>query len=57
MTYSTISGTHPDAERVQIKLVRQAFIWQNLELMGQMYHTIKQLTLIGLRQRFPLATE
>jgi hypothetical protein len=25
--------------------------------MGQMYHTIKQLALISLRQRFPSATE
>jgi hypothetical protein len=25
--------------------------------MGQMFHTIKQLALIGLRQRFPSATE
>jgi hypothetical protein len=57
MTFSTIADTHPDAERVQIKLLRQAPSWQNLELMGQMFHTIKQLALIGLRQRFPSATE
>ncbi|MGB6422505.1 MAG: hypothetical protein WBF05_11765 [Anaerolineales bacterium] len=57
MTFSTIADTHPDAERLQIKLLRQAPSWQNLELMGQMFHTIKQLALFGLRQRFPSAAE
>jgi hypothetical protein len=57
MTFSTIADTHPDAERFQIKLLRQAPSWQNLELMGQMFHTIKQLALIGLRQCFPSAAE
>ncbi|MGB2911359.1 MAG: hypothetical protein WBB55_12325 [Anaerolineales bacterium] len=57
MTFSTITDTLPDAERLQIKLLRQAPSWQNLELMGQMFHTIKQLALFGLRQRFPSAAE
>ncbi len=57
MTFSTISDTHPNAVRVQIKFIRQTPCWQNLELMGQMFHTIKQIALIGLRQRFPSATE
>jgi SOS response regulatory protein OraA/RecX len=57
MTFSSISDTHPDAERVQIKLIRHAPSWRNLELMGQMFHTIKQLALIILRQRFPSAAE
>ena len=36
MTFSTISDTHPDAKRVQIKFIQQVPGWQNLELTEQM---------------------
>jgi len=51
------SDTHPDAERFLIALARQAPPWRKLHLVGQMNVTLKQLALVGLRQRHPKATE
>lgn len=45
--------TRPEAERVQIELIRQAPTWRRVELAGEMYETVKALALIGLRQRHP----
>ena len=47
------SDTSPDAERVQIALMRQAPAWRKLELVGQLNATVKQLALGGLRRRYP----
>lgn len=51
-----LSDTRPEAERVQIELLRQAPAWRKLELVGQMYLTVRLLALSGLRQRYPEAT-
>ena len=54
---STLSAdTHPDAERVQIELLRRAPAWRRLELVAQLNQTVRLLALDGLRQRFPQAT-
>ena len=45
--------THPDAERVQIELMRQAPAWRKLMLVGQMIETCRTLAISGLRQRHP----
>lgn len=37
-------------------LARQAPAWRKVELMGQMYRTVCDLTLSGLRERFPDAS-
>lgn len=50
------TDTRPEAECVQIALLRQAPPWRKLELMGQMYQTVLTLALCGLRQRHPQAT-
>lgn len=51
------SDTHPQMERLQINLLRQAPPWRKAHMMGQMYQTIKQLALVGLRQRHPGASD
>ncbi|MBC7250792.1 MAG: hypothetical protein H5T62_10965 [Anaerolineae bacterium] len=48
--------TRPEAERVQIELLRQAPPWRKLHLVGQMNQTVRTLALSGLRQRYPQAT-
>jgi hypothetical protein len=49
--------THPDVERVQIELMRQAPPWRKLALVGELNQTVKELALVGLRQRYPRASE
>lgn len=48
--------TRPEAERVQIELLRQAPPWRKLHMVGQMNQTVRTLALSGLRQRHPQAT-
>lgn len=53
---SSLSDTHPDAERVLVELMRQAPVWRRLEIVAQMNETVRLLILSGLRQRHPEAT-
>lgn len=54
---STLSAdTRPEAERVQIELLRQTPAWRKLHMVGQMNQTVQTLALSGLRQRFPNAS-
>ncbi len=48
--------TRPEAERVQIELLRQAPAWRKLEMVGQLNQTVRTLALSGLRQRHPEVT-
>lgn len=48
--------TQPQAERVQIELLRQAPPWRKLDMVGQLNQTLRTLALSGLRQRYPQAT-
>jgi hypothetical protein len=48
--------TRPEAERVQIALLRQAPAWRKLDMVGQLNQTVRILALSGLRQRYPQAT-
>ncbi len=50
------TDTRPDAERVQIDLMRQAPSWRKLELLGQLSQTVRLLAASGLRERYPNAT-
>jgi len=45
--------THPEAEAVLIRLLREAPTWRKLEMVDQLYQSIKLLALVGLRQRYP----
>jgi hypothetical protein len=48
--------TRPEAEEVQIELMRQAPAWRKLALIGQLNQTVRLLAREGLRQRHPNAT-
>lgn len=52
-----LSDTHPDVERVQVELMRQAPPWRKLALMGQLIRSARELALAGLRQRYPMASD
>ncbi|MCP5101490.1 MAG: hypothetical protein GY943_38580 [Chloroflexi bacterium] len=45
--------TTPEAEAVLFKLWRETPAWRKLEMMEGLNRTARQLTLMGLRQRFP----
>jgi hypothetical protein len=48
--------THPDAEEVQLELLRRMPPWRKLELVDGMTQMVYSLLLAGLRERFPQAT-
>ncbi|MFH1633290.1 MAG: hypothetical protein ABIG63_04660 [Chloroflexota bacterium] len=52
----TISDTHPEIGRIQIDWMRTAPAWKKADMLGQMYQTMKQLALAGLRHRYPNAS-
>ncbi len=52
-----ISDTDLVAEQLQLQLIRNAPSWRRAEMAGQMFETMKQLALSGLRQRHPHTTE
>ena len=45
--------TSPEAERVLIALLRQAPAWRKLRMVEDTNHSVKDLLMTGLRQRFP----
>ena len=45
--------THPEAEAVLIRLLREAPAWRKLEMVDQLNQSVKLLALAGLRQRHP----
>ena len=49
--------THPDAERVQIDLMRTTPVWRKMELLAQLNQAARLFALSGLRRRHPGATE
>lgn len=49
--------THPEAEKVLIELLRKAPAWQKCEQVSQMIQCCRQLSLTGLRNRYPGASE
>ncbi len=52
-----LSDTHPTAERVQIEILRAMPSWRKFQLLNGMIRAGRELTLAGLRRRFPQATE
>jgi hypothetical protein len=48
--------TSPEAEAVLFKLWREAPAWRKLEMMEGLNRAARQMALVGLRQRFPTAT-
>lgn len=51
------SDTHPEAERVQVEILRGMPSWRKFQLVNDLIITGRKLTLAGLRERFPAAKE
>jgi hypothetical protein len=49
--------TDPDAERVQIDLMRSTPVWRKMDLLAQLNEAARLFALSGLRRRHPGATE
>lgn len=45
--------THPEAEKVLIRLLREAPSWRKIEMVEQLNQTVKLLAMMGLRERYP----
>lgn len=55
---STLSrDTSPEAERIQIELLRQMPPWRKMELINQLTQMWYDLALTGLRHRHPEASD
>jgi hypothetical protein len=47
------ADTSPDAERVLIELLRRAPAWRKLAMVDDTNRSVKDLLMMGLRERFP----
>jgi hypothetical protein len=45
--------TSPQIEQMQIEYLRQMPVWRKMALLAEMNQTVRELTLVGLRQRHP----
>jgi hypothetical protein len=50
------SDTSPEAERVQIELLRAMPEWRKFQLLDDLIVTSRELALAGLRERYPDAS-
>ncbi len=50
---SVLSDTNPQALKFQIELLREASPLKRLEGYKQLYRSVRRLTYLGLRDRFP----
>ena len=48
-----LSVTRPEIEQIQLDLLRKATPARKLEMVGQMYETLKLLATMGLKSRYP----
>ena len=51
-----ISDTSLQTERILFKMMRDMPPWRKLEMVGQLNQAVRDLALIGLRERYPNAT-
>lgn len=51
------SDTHPKMEALQIQLWRQASATRKMEMVAQLNASARTLALMGLRSKYPQATE
>jgi hypothetical protein len=45
--------TEPEIEQMQIEYLRRMPVWRKLALLAEMNQTVRELALVGLRQRHP----
>ena len=53
----TYSDTHPAADEILNRLLRQAPVWRKMEMLADLNRTARQLAMEGLREKFPEASE
>lgn len=51
------ADTTPEAEAVLVELLRVAPVWKRLQMVDQMYETLRLLILADLRRTYPDANE
>jgi hypothetical protein len=51
------SDTNPKMEALQISLLRQVTPYKKLEMLSELNTSVRKLALIGLRSRYPRASE
>ena len=51
------SDTSPEAEAVLLELLRRAPVWKRLEMVDQIYETLRLLMIADLRRCYPTADE
>jgi len=53
----TLSGdTHPQAEKIQIEIIRRMPPWRKMAMIDDLNATVKAFALSGLKQRHPNAS-
>jgi len=52
-----LTDTSPDAERVQIEILRSMPSWRKFQLWNDLNMAMRQVALAGLRERFPSASQ
>ena len=57
IVHDPLNDTSPEVEAVLINLLRQAPSWKKFKMVGDLNSTVKQFAVIGIRQRFPSATD
>jgi hypothetical protein len=50
------SDTSPQTEQMLFKMMRDMPPWRKLEMVAQLNQAVRDLALIGLRERYPIAT-
>lgn len=48
--------TPPETERALFAMLREMAPWRKLEMVAQLNQTVRELALVGLRERYPHAS-
>ena len=57
MVVKGLSDTHPQMEKLQVRLLRDIPPWRKMQMLTELNRTVRLLALTGLRERFPEASE
>lgn len=53
----TLSDTTPEADAIQLEILRQMPVWRKLQLMEELTDMARLVALDSLRQQFPQASQ
>jgi hypothetical protein len=53
----TVIDTHPEAEQILTKLLREVPVWRKPQMLGELNQVANQLALECLRDKYPDATD